>query len=111
MGTRETISAATEPPSVQLIQPLRWDELRAAELFLLSNLFLVQAIMCKTRKKRELTFEVIEDREMPKENFEAVVEMLTESLWAGLERERMPSSSIGDGGEVEPKQPKDGTTS
>lgn len=63
--------------------------------------------MSKTRKKKELTFEVIEDHEMSQEGFEDVVEMLSEWLWADLQTELKLSSSVSEAGE-EPNEQEDG---
>jgi len=73
--------------------------LRAAELFLLSNLFLLQSTMSKTRKKKELTFEVIEDHEMSQERQVAVVDTLTEWIWVHLRTDLKSPSSMGADGE------------
>ena len=66
--------------------------------------------MSKTRKKKELTFEVIEDHEMSQERQEAVVEMLTEWIWAHLEGDQKSASSPGVGGEGEPERLQNGAS-
>ena len=55
--------------------------------------------MSKTRKKKELMFEVIEDHEMSQERQVAVVDTLTEWIWVHLRTDLKSPSSMGADGE------------